>query len=144
MFGQRHRLRRLAAQLLLAWLFALAAGIVNACVLEPGLREGGAAAGHDRHAAAATPRHDGHAGDHGNRSHDSSKAPCVKFCDEQAAGAQALKQPTDLFTATWLAPGPTNPPSIGTTPRVPGGFAHDHELWRSAIPIPIAFLRLAL
>ena len=54
MFGQRRRLRHLAAQVLLMWLFALGASIVNACALEPELRHAVTAASHVSRLAADT------------------------------------------------------------------------------------------
>jgi hypothetical protein len=146
MFGQRHRLRHIAAQVLLVWLFALAAGIVNACVLEPELRHGIASAVHDGHdAAAANKLQDAHApGGHDHRLPHGNEAPCAKFCDEPSAGAQTFKQQIDPFNAVWLAPAPVSSLSIDATTPVVGAFAADHELWRPAVPIPIAFLRLTL
>ena len=46
----RSRLRRLAAFVLLLWLFGLTSGVVNACVVASGLR-------HAAHAAAVEPAH---------------------------------------------------------------------------------------
>lgn len=141
----RERRRQLAAQVLVAWLFALAAGIVNACALGPELRQSTESAGHDPHAASsAIAPHSARAGAHGEHSPDSDKTPCAKFCDEPAASAQGFKPQTDPFTAAWLATGPQNPPTVATTPRVGHTLAAELAWWRPAIPISIAFLRLTL
>jgi len=132
MFGQRKRLSRLAAHVLLVWLFALTMGIVNACVLEPETHHGAAAVTH--HASAHTHHGSAHA----------DKAICIKFCDEPSMGAQILKQQFDPFDGTWLVPAPAGLPVISTTVHVADAFHAAHELWRPAIPIPIAFLRLTL
>lgn len=146
MFGRRHRLRFVAAQVLLVWLFALAAGIVNACVLEPQARQGVAAAVHDSQDALASKRsHDAHAtsGYH-QGSPKADKVPCAKFCADPSAGAQGVKQEIDPSGTVWLAPLPVRPLQIEATPRVAGGFAADPGLRRPAIAIAIAFLRLTL
>ena len=147
MFSQRHRLRRIAALVLLAWLFMLTAGIANACVLasEPG--HGIAAAGHDGHTAAAAPAtHDAHAA--GGHDHPSSpqggKTACAKACNEASTGAQTLKQKIDPFTAIWLAPAPADSLFIVATASAVGTSVAGHDPGPPAIPIRIAFLRLTL
>jgi hypothetical protein len=53
MFSQSRRLRRFAAHVLLVWLFALGAGIANACVVQLHLQPAGhAAAFHAQQALA--------------------------------------------------------------------------------------------
>jgi len=59
-------------------------------------------------------------------------------------GAQMLKQQFDPFDGAWLAPAPAGLPAVSTTVHVADAFRAAHELWRPAIPIPIAFLRLTL
>lgn len=129
--------------MLLVWLFALAASIVNACVLEPESRS--VAASSQRHEArAASTVHDEDASGHGDHAPDPSKAPCTKFCDEPAANTQVVKQQLDPFNAAWLAPARVSLSLADTVPGVIGTLAARHALWRPAAPIPIAFLRLAL
>ena len=144
MFGQRQRLRRIAAQVLLVWSFMLTAGIVNACVLasEPG--HGIATAAHDGHTAAAT--HDAHAA--GGHDHPSSpqggKTACAKACNEASTGAQTLKQKIDPFTVIWLAPAPADSLFIVATASAVGTSVAGRDPGPPAIPIRIAFLRLTL
>jgi len=135
MFGRRKRLRRVAAHVLLVWLFALTTGIVNACVL--------AAQTHHGVTAVTSHQHDAFADAHYGPAH-AAKAICIKFRDEPAAGAQMLKQQFDPFNGAWLVLAPPGLPHIGTTAHVADAFHAAHELGRPAIPIPVAFLRLTL
>jgi hypothetical protein len=84
----RRRLRRTARATLLVWLFALAAGVVNACALAPA----GPAERVDAHAdfavhgpdAVAPAGHEGH-------EQDSGKVSCLKFCDDESSAIVKLK-----------------------------------------------------
>jgi hypothetical protein len=84
----RRRLRRTARATLMVWLFALAAGVVNACALAPaGPAQRGdtpaelAVRGPD---AAAPAGHEGH-------DQDSGKVSCLKFCDDESSAIVKLK-----------------------------------------------------
>ncbi|MGJ7498564.1 hypothetical protein ACSFA8_26390 [Variovorax sp. RT4R15] len=73
---------RNAASLMLAvWLFVLASGFANACLLE--------ASDHSGHQSSTeSPHMTGHAAATAHDGEQSSKAPCLKACDE---GSQALQ-----------------------------------------------------
>ena len=105
MFGQRKQLRRLAAHLLLGWLFALTTGIVNACVVEPASRHSALpAALHVDPAAQA--HHDEHVGAAVKHAHPSPHADtitCAKFCDETSTPAPTGGQPMQPLNAVGLA-----------------------------------------
>ncbi len=78
---------RNAASLMLAvWLFVLASGFANACLLEASDHGGLLASSENSHITshAAAPAHD---------TEQSSKAPCLKACDE---GSQALQASTGM------------------------------------------------
>jgi hypothetical protein len=123
---------------LFVWLFALAAGVANACLLEePGTH------GHDAHAAAES---DGHAGavashDHGD-SHG-AKSDCVKFCSDSAHSptspdlkvVQADIGLAPLVTLLWNSAEP-----IDAAPR--HGIADPPPA--AGPPIRVRFSRLAL
>ncbi len=128
------------------WSFALGASIVNACVLEPESHHAATSASHEqRHSGLGSRHHDSHAHDgHDHPAPHANNAPCAKFCDEPSAGAQTLKEQIDSSHAVWLAPPPVNSPALDATPPLASSFAAHPELWRPAIPIPIAFLRLTL
>jgi hypothetical protein len=137
MFGQRKRLRRLAGQMLLVWLFALGAGIVNACVLEP--------EPHDHVVRAASPHDQGH-GAHGHRHPASSAAvpACVKFCTDGSTGPAVVKLPVKLPNVTALAPPLALAPAVQAA-LGPAGIVHaGYAQLPARIPISIAYLRLAL
>jgi hypothetical protein len=139
----RSRLRRLAAYVLLVWLFGLASGIVNACVLGSELRHAPHAAMHqvdgDEHALA-----DHSAGGHAAHEHQSNqKPPCERLCDAPAARA-ADKDLGSVLAGFWIAPAPL--PAVHMRPlvseRQPVG--HVEQPWRVAVPLPIAYQRLTL
>ena len=132
--------------MLLAWLFTLTAGIVNACVLAPEPGRENLTAAHDEHlAAAAQVSHETHAaGTHEHRSPHGDKAACEKACNEPSTGAQTLKQKIDPFTAIWLAPAPADSLFIVATASAVGTSVAGHDPGPPAIPIRIAFLRLTL
>lgn len=139
----RARLRRFAACVLLLWLFGLASGVVNACVVASGLRHAAHAAAveaawdHAAHGAAAAGAQSGH------EDHD-EQPPCERLCDEPVAPAQADKQQSSPLTGFWLAATPlaTPPQWQADTRRAP--LPRTEPASRTAIPIPIAYLRLAL
>lgn len=136
----RSRLRRFAACVLLLWLFGLASGGVNACVVGSGLR-------HAAHAAAleAANDHASQAGHAAAAQHDhEDQPPCERLCDEPVAPAQADKQQASPLTGFWLAAAPlAAPPQWQAVPwRGPLGRAEPGS--HTAVPIPIAYLRLAL
>lgn len=93
------RLRHFVWVALFAWVFALAAGVANACIVA---LPGSAPAGHENHRHVhERVGHDpvsaeltGHEGDHtGGYSHelqvDPGKSSCLKFCDD---GSSALSK----------------------------------------------------
>ena len=145
MFGRRHRIRRVAAQVLFAWLFTLTMGIVHACVLPPGWHPGLPSAVHDEHLSAM-----GHdmpgmpGGDNGHHSPHGDNAACAKACNEPSTGAQTLKQKIDPFTAIWLTPAPADAQIGVATAAVAATLVADPDPGPTAVPIRIAFLRLTL
>jgi hypothetical protein len=99
-------LRRATFVVLLAWLFGLAPGVANACLLEA--REGHHHGSHEIDeisigAAGALESHDDR--------FDASKAPCLKFCDDGSNSPvrqQSTLDMTDLghapvIVGAWLA-----------------------------------------
>lgn len=143
----RSRIRRLAAYVLLLWVFGLASGIVNACVLGSDSRHAVhavAVAVHVHHAGMAMDDMDGHAGH--EHPADQGKPACERLCDAPVAARAADNELASALAGFWLAAAPLPmvapravepvdadaPPPEGA-PRV-----------RQAVPLPIAFLRLAL
>jgi hypothetical protein len=143
---QMQRLRRFAVPVLLAWLFAVGSGVVNACVVQVEL--GGIArmaAQDDQAAAERAHQVQAHAaGGHDHESHGGNP-PCKRFCDEPSAVSQSAKHDLDSANGFWLAPAPAPTYLLVPAPsRADGAFHRRSERWRAAIPIPIAFLRLTL
>ena len=146
MFSRPQRLRRLALQVLLVWLFALGAGIVNACVVQVQVREAAHAVPHDHQGmGAALDEGPVVAADHfSHEQADSSQPPCKRLCDGPSAAPQTEKQPSNPLSGFWLAAAPL--PSFSFQSSIPTDriVPSMHVRWRKAIPISIAFLRLAL
>jgi hypothetical protein len=143
----RSRLRRLAAHVLVLWVFGLASGIVNACVL-------GSDSRHAVHAAAAVAVHVHHAGmvmddmdSHDGHEHpaDHGKPACERLCDAPVAARSADNELASALAGFWLAPAPL--PTIALRAVEPAGRDAPPGVAlhvRQAVPVPIAFLRLTL
>ena len=91
------RLRQTAWLMLVAWLFALTTGVVNACALggpsapTPGL----VAELHPAHyAAAVTERHEDGPAAHHERERNQASDSCLKFCDDESSALPKGSTPT--------------------------------------------------
>jgi hypothetical protein len=152
----RRRLRRTAFATLVAWLLALTAGVVNACVLTPtgqperavtpASHAGGVAPGH--HAGTPTDVRPGGDPDPGasvaNSGHgqDFAKASCLKFCDDGSSGMAKVKLPVVDPAASLVTAG--EPWDVMTAS---GGVESSQSLERPGSrgpPLVIRFLRLTL
>lgn len=132
MFGHRRRLRFLSAQMLLVWLFALGSGIASGCGVSAELGRVHGGAHHHPVDAADAPA--------APAVHDS---PCAKFCDDDHGGVRSEAQ-VQQSAALVVALLPVLMP-VPADPEVAVGEALERrEPKRARIPIPIAFLRLAL
>lgn len=151
------RLRHIVWLTLLAWLFALSAGVVNACVLslpdaatsglESANRLESAWLGSNRH----LPKSDTHAGPQahgttavgqGDHGQDTGKDPCLKFCSDESKalpkGKSCGSDLTVVFVADvawYLASAPT----LSVASRV----SRERPTSRGP-PLVIRFLRLTL
>ena len=140
MFSDRRRLRRWAAQTLLAWLFGLAMGVANACALwDPGhhaavLDSSVELAGHEHHDLDAD-HHDG----------DDGSANCLDFCDKASVGAPKLKMADDGAVVVGLpAQGSGLLGAIEPQEPARSHFGLDRAVLRGGPPLRIALQRLAL
>ena len=125
-FADNRSKRPTALVVLLLWLFALASGVANACLLEsPGSHSNPHANLHTN--AAQAPAHEAsHAhpqqrGDRanaaGNSDLDASKQACLKACDDgtrtvpkACAGVEQVDPgPPPLVATLWVAPAHTTP-----------------------------------
>ena len=132
MFSGRKQLRRLAVFALLAWVFALVSGTVNACLIAPEAVTGTVAASHGsgaRHHQPATP-------------HD-YKTACAKLCAAESTASPVAKKsepPGPIWAVLPLSRLIVVQPLVD---RV-DDFLVAHTPRFTQTPIPIAFLRLAL
>jgi hypothetical protein len=135
----RQQLRIWAARVLLAWVFAMGAGVANACLSTAATEQAGVPTAHAAEASAL--HNDGSAAPHG----ETDTANCVDFCDKAGVSIPTLKPAVDDVHAhpaicqvgATALPVPVREPAQGSMPRRDGVRA-------PPIPILIAFLRLAL
>lgn len=143
-FTRRHT----ACVMLVVWLFALASGLANACVLEPhGAQEYSfsplrtahedalrVVSGH--HAESYTP-------DVGAADIESTKSSCLKACDE---GSQTLLKHVSSFDLVdpGLASFVTAAWDVQVHRAAAPGQAHDFRLPERGPPVRVLFSRLAL
>jgi hypothetical protein len=145
LFGQRKRLRRLAGRTLLLWLFALTSGLVNACVVEPGLRGAELSLAQGQVDSSATHPHQYAVGatGHVQPSLHADKVACMKHCDEKPARGPTVKQTADPPTI-WIAL-PLSPSlTIQSARSLAGVFGAEQGPVLTRVPILIAFPRLRL
>jgi hypothetical protein len=148
----RGQLRRTARVTLVVWLFALAAGVVNACVLTPaGAAERRVAPiSHVDIAAHGVLAGPGHDGDHvqggpvlpHGHGQDAGRASCLKFCDDESSAIAKVKLPVvdpgaGLVTVVeaWNPMAAIGGPGFRRAPEPPGS---------QGPPLVIRFLRLTL
>lgn len=139
-----HAKRNIAFMVLLVWLFALASGIANACLLEARQTHSHIAAAaplESVHAPVIFPGHAGAVADGVGESH--FKAPCLKVCDD---GSRSF--PKHDATVTQNDPGPpllvwilwsTVAPVIPTLHQM-----DDEQPATPVLPIRVRFSRLAI
>jgi hypothetical protein len=126
----RRRLQHTLWVMLVAWLFALGMGVVNACVVATPAVDGHRVAAH-----ASSVDHHGH-GD------ATGKTSCLKFCDDESSAlskgdvsAPDLGVPLFAVLSTW--------PSIIPITAVGTWLALDRPIVQGP-PLVIRFLRLTL
>ena len=138
--------RNTAFVVLLVWLFALASGVVNACLLEVRETHSHAAATAFLDAAQVAvivPAHAGAVADKTGVGEAHLKAPCLKVCDESARSF-----PNQVLTAAHTDPGPAPLVMVLwniTAPDIPAlGRIDDEQSATPDLPIRVRFSRLAI
>ena len=131
--------------MLVVWLFALVTGVVNACTVAPEFRHDTSAQAHQQRDPMPAQAHERSS----SLGHDegvlhAGNAPCTKFCDQPSTTAQVLKQQTDAFAVLGLPAVPGHGLRFDATADVASAAAIEHTRRPAAVPILIAFLRLAL
>lgn len=132
---RRLTVRRLAAHVLLVWLFALTSGVVNACVIVPGAHGPVDVAGHAGHPALPHDAGCGHAHDPGD-GRDAPPPACAKFC---ADGSSSVTPAPSVFNAGLgidVALVPTM--ALAGLPPDPGVAVEGLAAAPPAAPVPIA------
>lgn len=145
LFSNTRTRRHTASMVLLAWLFALASGLANACLLE--VREThshvvATGASGVAPASAILPGHAGAVADGIDESH--FRAPCLKVCDDGSRSvpqqeltlAQSDPGPAPLLAVLWTTPAE----SVVLVPR----RIDDPQPATPALPIRVRFSRLAI
>lgn len=147
--------------MLLVWWFALTAGIVNACVIEPA--HGGAAApamaideateatdqdtdqdtDQATTVASYTPAEDAAAPVHAHPPAPDGHQPCSKFCEDGSTSVPTFKQP-DARLPIVLAPLPTAALTVQAALVSRRDGLREPAPVQAPVPIPIEFLRLTL
>ena len=140
--------RNTAGAMLFVWLFALASGLANACLLEPhGAHDHGSPLPH----LSASGTTLGIAGDHaeglthddGDSNTGPAKESCLRACDD---GSQTLLKHASSFDLAdpGLAPFVAAAWAPGANLAPAPGLAHDFRLPERGPPIRVLFSRLAL
>ena len=138
--------RSTAFVVLLVWLFALASGVANACLIQAkeinrhGSLAAYSSAAEKGHAASAVlgdpiPKYD--------FGFEASKSQCLKVCDD---GSQSLpKQPVGF---DWTHPDPAPLPAVTWATATPVASAHSLAVFQRppdpGLPIRVRLSRLAL
>lgn len=139
MFRHRQQLRLWAARVLLVWVFAMGAGVANACLPKAATEHAGLPTAQGSEASAS---HHGEAdAPHGA----TDAANCADICDKASVSIPMQKPTSDdmqahpliCVVAATALPAPVLEPTNSNVPRRDGVQA-------PPIPISIAFLRLAL
>lgn len=149
----RRRLRHTVRVTLVAWLFALCAGVVNACMLTPQGSGGPGVFAPSPLPSAARAEHASASKDAGHRGHDdpvaghgheqdAGKDGCLKFCDDESSALSKNKIPVpDPGVPLLVSMAPWSPivPNAGLGTRLSRGRPTSQ-----GPPLVIRFLRLTL
>jgi len=145
LFSNIRAKRNTAFMVLLVWLFSLASGVANACLLEArGTHShvATAASSEATHAPVILPGHAGAVADHDDDLH-TFKAPCLKVCDDgsrsfpkqDATVAQPDPGPALIVLVLWGAVAPVVPTLRQMDDRQPA---------TPGLPLRVRYSRLAL
>jgi len=144
-FSTRNK-RHTAFLVLLGWLFALASGVANSCLLEARATHAHAAPvewSETAQASLVSPGHAGVVAGHGGDDSHAAKAPCLKACED---GAYSLSR--QHLKATQADPGPAPLMSILWTAVTPAitkpRRMDDVQPALPERPIRVRYSRLAL
>lgn len=142
-FSNTFAKRKAAVVVLLAWLFALASGVANACLLEtPTTHALVTTAASDGALVLAVMAGHSRAVADGDHESSSAEAPCLKVCDEssnalvsQPSMAQADAGPAPLVRVLW---------PVAVTDRLAPSQTGDPRPATTKLPLRLRYSRLAL
>ncbi len=154
MFRRPQQLRRWALRVLLVWLFGFGLGVANACLAAQQFAGGGdtfhgkaevqavdyaaAPAGCEHH-SVPVPDQSRHV------QHDSSpKSNCESFCERAGVTIPPQKSVLDNYQFHVLPPPMVEPLTVPASVDVSADLGTPRRDGARPLPIPIAFLRLAL
>jgi hypothetical protein len=142
----RRQLHRSAWATLVAWLLALAVGVVNACALAPAGSMARAVSAGDfavHGPEAAAPSDAGHESHHHHgHEQDAGKHSCLKFCDDGSSALAKIKLPLADFGPGLLTMG--QPWDTVSAPDGGGAMPALERPGAQGPPLVIRFLRLTL
>lgn len=144
-FSSAHRKRTTAFVVLLVCVFSVAAGIVNACVLDAHRAPAGhtaKAATSDTVAPSLATSHSGAILGHGDDS-DSSDAPCQKVCENNAQALPKLQSGMDQNVLAQMPP-PDVFWTLAAQAVWPADLVDSMPSATREVPIRVRFVRLAL
>jgi len=131
------RTRQLVSLTLLAWVFALAAGVVNACVLNlsgQAAPDSVAHHGADRHEQGLAAPHEHH--------QDTGKDACLKFCDDESSALSKTKAYGADIPVALIEMGESRGATVPIK-RIGNGLSLQRPAAQGP-PLVIRFLRLTL
>ena len=138
--------RNTVLMVLLMWLFALASGMANACLLEvrqTHSHEDATAFFDAAQVPVIVPAHAGAVADESAVGESQLNAPCLKVCDD---GARSF--PNQVSTVAHADPGPAPLVLVlwsATAPDVPAlGQIDDEQPVTPGLPVRVRFSRLAI
>ena len=143
LFSNTFAKRKAVVVVLLAWLFALASGVANACLFETPTTHAHvvAAASEGARVSAVMAGHTGAIADDGDES-STAKAACLKVCDEssnalatQLSRALADTGPAPLVKVSW---------PVAAADRVAPSPPGDPWPTATKLPLRLRYSRLAL
>lgn len=139
----RSRLRRYAACVLVLWVFGLATGFANACIVAAEVRHASHAMAQSAHAHAHAHAHE-QAAEPGDQPvpADAGQRPCERLCAEPTTASRHEKQSAILTGFFVVAPVAIH--EVPLPPQPPRLLASAASSPRNPIPLSIAFVRLTL
>ena len=144
-FSTAHRRRTTAFVVLLLWVFSVAAGIVNACVLDahqaPAGRAADVAAG-DAVVPSLVATHGRAILEHGDDL-DGSGAPCLKVCESNSQALPKLQSVMDQGVLAQMPP-PTVFWTLAAQAVLPADWVDRMPPATRVVPIRVRLVRLAL